>query len=96
MDRFEAYAQTTSRSWTSIYIPVWIDLKTIFIYQILICIIYLHSSMDRFEAIIVTALEENPEHLHSSMDRFEVLRFYAGTRQCFIYIPVWIDLKNTL
>ena len=57
-------------------------------------LLYLHSSMDRFEA---TARKDNTiyeRNLHSSMDRFEAVAFsIASAYSSLIYIPVWIDLK---
>ena len=59
-------------SYTFIYIPVWIDLKIIYKYDIYVYIPDLHSSMDRFEVHIGKNLQIQIIYLHSSMDRFEV------------------------
>ena len=57
--------------------------------------VYLHSSMDRFEeeqAVLDGAKKIN---LHSSMDRFEALAAHRFISRHPIYIPVWIDLKES-
>ena len=52
--------------------------------------------MDRFEAVDVVSALVAKSHLHSSMDRFEAFEEYV-TRNInkLIYIPVWIDLKQS-
>ena len=56
---------------------------------------YLHSSMDRFEENKYLFSSNNSPNLHSSMDRFEVCCFLYSLSLWFIYIPVWIDLKQS-
>ena len=71
MDRFEDTVVNSPVLYIIIYIPVWIDLKLTLIddYD---KIVYLHSSMDRFEGEAVECWVSADFNLHSSMDRFEV------------------------
>ena len=64
-------ANPFSLFFSSIYIPVWIDLKGQFLKAYTIHFSNLHSSMDRFEVINNQPLVPDDLDLHSSMDRFE-------------------------
>ena len=77
-----------------IYIPVWIDLKAITRLILFPLRINLHSSMDRFEAVV--AMENSsvvaiyiPVWIDLKCIFFHILYMW----NC-IYIPVWIDLKS--
>ena len=52
--------------------------------------------MDRFEGGQELRETDKFCHLHSSMDRFEVLQRMERKRNTDIYIPVWIDLKESI
>ena len=70
MDRFKVSNSSFSLSITTLYIPVWIDLKLVKsttddLKRAL------HSSMDRFKDSSVVAKENSSVALHSSMDRFK-------------------------
>ena len=51
--------------------------------------------MDRFEVNSELSCKNLNSHLHSSMDRFEDLVDFKESTLKNIYIPVWIDLKQT-
>ena len=75
MDRFEAFEEYVTRNINKlIYIPVWIDLKSLSNPATLRFAFYLHSSMDRFEEKYAKDVPPEIMDLHSSMDRFEDVR----------------------
>ena len=51
--------------------------------------------MDRFESSCETIWKGDVFNLHSNMDRFESgNRYRLCCYRCYIYIPIWIDLKD--
>ena len=95
MDRFEVSPLFCHCfCYSQIYIPVWIDLKELFVYAPELALQHLHSSMDRFEVLTNCNRYGIINYLHSSMDRFEAVWYICIFFSCSdIYIPVWIDLK---
>ena len=52
--------------------------------------------MDRFKGAFVIFVSSFDSTLHSSMDRFKDKEIKFKELSNELYIPVWIDLKDTL